>query len=176
VRKWGVEGLTHRRVATAAGVPLGSTTYHFSSSDDLLATAIELAALRNKEFWDLWAEQLPPGPDLAEELTKLLIEEFLSKARNRSIVQLELYLAAIRRPALRKLSMAWGKVVYDALLQHTDTDTARALSLMLDSLATESLIAGEAPSRRDCVTMFRRVLIGENARERAASTCRALSR
>jgi AcrR family transcriptional regulator len=36
----GVEGLTHGAVAAVAGIPLGSTTYHFASLDDLLAAAI----------------------------------------------------------------------------------------------------------------------------------------
>jgi len=158
VSKWGVEGLTHRGVAAAAGVPLGSMTYHFSSLEDLLAVAIELASSRNKEFWRRWSENLPSAPDLAKELTTLLVDVFSSKERNRSIVQVELYLAAMRRPALRAASVAWGKVVFDALIPHTDAQTARALSLMLDSLATESLVAGERPSRDDCLTMFRRVL------------------
>jgi TetR/AcrR family transcriptional regulator, regulator of biofilm formation and stress response len=160
VSKWGVEGLTHRRVAALAEVPLGSTTYHFSSSEDLLAVAIELAVARNTEFWHRWAENLPSPPDLAEELATLLVDVFSSRERHRTIVQLELYLAAMRRPALRPASVTWGKVVFNTLAQHTDASTARALSFMLDSLAIESLVAGEPPSRDESLAMFRRVLIG----------------
>lgn len=158
VSKWGVEGLTHRRVAAAAGVPLGSLTYHFSSLEDLLAVAIDLAASRNSEFWRRWSNSLPPGSDLAEALTTLLVDVFSSKERNRSIVQLELYLAAMRRPALRVASVAWGKVVFNALVRHTDAETARALSVMLDGLASESLVAGKPPLREDCLAIFRRVV------------------
>jgi DNA-binding transcriptional regulator YbjK len=168
VSKWGVEGLTHRRVASAAHVPLGSMTYHFSSLEDLLAVAIELAASRNREFWHRWSEKLPSAPDLAEELTTLLVEVFSDKERNRSIVQLELYLAAIRRPALRSISIAWGQVVFSALCQHTDAATARALSLMLDSLAIESLVSGEPPSRNDCHGMFGRVLASAKSKNCAS--------
>ena len=32
----GVAGTSHRRVAAAAGVPLGSMTYHFTGMDELL--------------------------------------------------------------------------------------------------------------------------------------------
>jgi len=156
VAKWGVEGLTHRKVAVAARVPLGSMTYHFSSIEDLLAVASELAAARNREFWRRWRECVPPRPDLVEELTSLLIEVFSTKERRRSIVQIELYLAAMRRPALRKISVAWGKVVCDALAHFTDPTTAHALSLMLDSLAIESLVSGEPPSRAKCLQMFSR--------------------
>lgn len=155
----GVEGLTHRKVAAAACVPLGSITYHFSSLEDLLEVAIELAASRNREFWRQWSKDMPASPDLPEELTTLLVEVFGDRERNRSIVQIELYLAAMRRPALRKISIAWGKVVIEALVQYTDAATARGLSLMLDSLAIESLVAGKPPSRGDCLAMFRRVML-----------------
>jgi DNA-binding transcriptional regulator YbjK len=158
VSKWGVEGLTHRRVAEKAGVPLGSITYHFSSLEDLLAVAIDLAADRNRAFWERWTQALPAKPDLAQELTTLLVEVFSTKERHRSIVQLELYLAALRRPALRATSAAWGKVISNALVKHTDGITARALALMLDSLAIEALISAQPPSRDEVVAMFRRIL------------------
>lgn len=159
----GVEGLTHRKVAAAAGVPLGSMTYHFSSLEDLLAVAIELAASRNREFWRRWSESLPSAPDLPRELTTQLVEVFSNKERNRSIVQIELYLAAMRRPALRRLSVAWGKVVVDALARHTDPTTAHALSLMLDALAIESLVSGQSPSHDHCLRMFRRAALKTNS-------------
>jgi len=157
VSKWGVEGLTHRRVAAAARVPLGSMTYHFKSLEDLLAVAIELAAARNTESWQQWSRNLPANADLPEQLTALLVDVFSSKERNRSVVQVELYLAAMRRPALRPASVAWGRVVFDALVKHTDPDTARALSLMLEGLSNESLVAGKPPPRAECLAMFRRV-------------------
>jgi len=168
VSKWGIEGLTHRRVAAAAAVPLGSMTYHFSSLEDLLAVAIELAASRNREFWQQWSKTLPACADLPEELTTLLVEVFSTKARHRSIVQLELYLAAMRRPALRAASVAWGKVVFQALCHHTDAGTARALSLMLEGLANESLVAARPPSREQCLAMFHRVWATRPARHASA--------
>ena len=44
VAERGVERVTHRAVAAAAEVPLGSTTYHFATLDDLLADALKVAA------------------------------------------------------------------------------------------------------------------------------------
>lgn len=41
IKTQGVRAVRHRAVATLAGVPLGSTTYHFSSIDDLLSSAFE---------------------------------------------------------------------------------------------------------------------------------------
>ncbi|HWU08014.1 MAG TPA: TetR family transcriptional regulator, partial [Streptomyces sp.] len=36
----GIGGLSHRTVAAEADVPLGSTTYHFASLDELLVAAL----------------------------------------------------------------------------------------------------------------------------------------
>ncbi|TYR32953.1 TetR/AcrR family transcriptional regulator, partial [Streptomyces parvus] len=36
----GIAGLSHRTVAAEADVPLGSTTYHFASLDELLVAAL----------------------------------------------------------------------------------------------------------------------------------------
>jgi len=41
IKTQGMRAVRHRAVATEAGVPLGSTTYHFSSIDDLISSAFE---------------------------------------------------------------------------------------------------------------------------------------
>ena len=43
IEREGVAGVTHRTVATEAGVPTTSTTYHFTSLDDLGAAIAEAA-------------------------------------------------------------------------------------------------------------------------------------
>src|SRR3954447_23533090 len=42
----GIDALSHRRVAEVAGVPLGSTTYDFTSREDMLAGPRALRARR----------------------------------------------------------------------------------------------------------------------------------
>ena len=41
IAEHGVAGTTHRLIAAAADVPLGSLTYHFSSLEDLRAQAFQ---------------------------------------------------------------------------------------------------------------------------------------
>ena len=76
----GVEGLTHRRVAAVAGIPLGSTTYHFATLDDLLAAAIaeakkarelkESAETAKKPFSE-WQKLMDEMISSAEDLSKV---------------------------------------------------------------------------------------------------------
>src|ERR1044072_7965352 len=45
----GFDAVRHRAVARRAGLPLASTTYYFSSLDDLIAKAVEHAGTREAE-------------------------------------------------------------------------------------------------------------------------------
>ena len=64
----GIAGLSHRTVAAEADVPLGSTTYHFKTLDELLVAALRQA---NEGFAKVIASRgglEDPGTDLAVEL------------------------------------------------------------------------------------------------------------
>lgn len=63
----GIAGLSHRSVAAEADVPLGSTTYHFETLDDLLVAALRQA---NEPYARGWAPRA--GEDLAGALARLL--------------------------------------------------------------------------------------------------------
>lgn len=60
----GFEAVRHRAVARRAGLPLASTTYYFSSLDDLIARAVEHIGMI--EVAQLVGEMSSPG--LAEQL------------------------------------------------------------------------------------------------------------
>lgn len=105
----GLRGLTHRAVDEAAALPPGSTSYYFRTRAALLdATVARLAEL------DLApAEQLPAGsapegavptPDSPAEVAGLLaamLNDSLTRHRDRTLARYELSLEATRRPALR---------------------------------------------------------------------------
>ncbi|WP_329387037.1 TetR family transcriptional regulator [Streptomyces sp. NBC_01351] len=129
----GIAGLSHRSVAAEADVPLGSTTYHFKTLDDLLVAALRQA---NEGFTPAPAL---PEPDLAGALARLL-GEFLSADRGRVELEYELYLAALRRPALRPVAAEWCESVVAALAPRTDPVTARALVAVMDGISLQVLL------------------------------------
>lgn len=68
----GIAGLSHRSAAAEADVPLGSTTYHFKTLDDLLVAALRQA---NEGFARALADSpalADPDADLARALARLL--------------------------------------------------------------------------------------------------------
>ncbi|MGW5849418.1 TetR/AcrR family transcriptional regulator [Streptomyces sp. NPDC055254] len=139
----GIAGLSHRSAAAEADVPLGSTTYHFKTLDDLLVAALRQA---NEGFAALMsASPAPADPmeDLATSLARLL-GEFLAADRGRVELEYELYLAALRRPALRPVAAEWCEAAAEALAGRTDPVTARALVAVMDGIGLQVLLT-DAP-------------------------------
>ena len=126
VGRKGIAGLSHRTVAAEADVPLGSTTYHFSSLDELLVAALREA---NEGFAAAVRDSgalADPDADVARELARLM-GEWLSGERTGVELEYELYLAALRRPALRPVAAECPEGIAEVLSRRTDPVTARAL-------------------------------------------------
>ncbi|MFI6050121.1 TetR/AcrR family transcriptional regulator [Streptomyces violascens] len=143
VAERGIAGLSHRTVAAEADVPLGSTTYHFTTLDELLVAALRQA---NEGFATAVRDCVrleDPGADLAVELARL-VGEWLTGDRGRAELEYELYLAALRRPALRPVAAEWTDSVAELLARHTDPVTARGLVAVMDGICLQSLLTGGA--------------------------------
>ncbi|MGW0532833.1 TetR/AcrR family transcriptional regulator [Streptomyces sp. NPDC003032] len=137
----GIAGLSHRSAAAEADVPLGSTTYHFKTLDELLVAALRLA---NEGFAKAVAASgafEDPAADLAEELARLL-GEWLGGERTGVELEYELYLAALRRPALRPVAAEWCQGLAGVLAPRTDPVTARALVALMDGVCLQVLLTG----------------------------------
>ncbi|MEU3982686.1 TetR family transcriptional regulator [Streptomyces sp. NPDC026672] len=136
----GIAGLSHRSVAAEADVPLGSTTYHFATLDDLLVAALRQA---NEGFATMLAERLPRDGDgdLAAELARVM-GEWLGGDRTGVELEYELYLAALRRPALRPVAAEWAQQTAAHLTPRTDPTTAHALLALLDGICLQVLLTG----------------------------------
>ncbi|MEV6184378.1 TetR family transcriptional regulator, partial [Streptomyces sp. NPDC052015] len=87
----GIAGLSHRSVAAEADVPLGSTTYHFKTLDDLMVAALRQA---NEGFAKVVAARghlEDPRADLAGDIAAL-IGDWLAGDRTGVELEYELYL------------------------------------------------------------------------------------
>ncbi|GLF98628.1 TetR/AcrR family transcriptional regulator [Streptomyces yaizuensis] len=139
VARDGIAGLSHRTAAAEADVPLGSTTYHFSSLDELLVAALR----RTNENIAATVGRSPalaqPGADVADVLARL-IGDWLTTGRARVELGYELYLAALRRPALRPVAAEWTEQVVAVLARHTGPADARALVAVVDGICLQTLL------------------------------------
>lgn len=106
----GPRGISHRRVASEAGVPLAATTYYFSSKDHLLQEALRLVAVRELEKLEERSAELgrafsTPGT-LGRALAAVLVDQ-VERERDSLLTKFDVYLESARRPPLRSASKRW---------------------------------------------------------------------
>jgi DNA-binding transcriptional regulator YbjK len=148
IERDGVAGVTHRTVATEAGVPTASTTYHFSSLDDLLiATLISCARDMATEVYWMIDRARSRGSRGAEEVAGLLAQA-LGPRRGRTMAEYELYLLAARKPELRPAARRWLDVL-TSMVRHDDEVAFRVFLAGIDGLLIQGLIDDEPPSAEE---------------------------
>jgi len=102
----GISAVTNRRVAAAAGVALGSLTYHFASQVDLLRESLLLfvgeEVAKQEEIAAELRRSHPSVEDVAVEVERIVEE---SGNRIQQLAEIELHLQAARDPALREASL-----------------------------------------------------------------------
>jgi DNA-binding transcriptional regulator YbjK len=116
----GVQGLTHRAVARAAGVSLAATTYHFDTKSDIVEEASRtlldgyLAAFRRL------ADRIAAAEETRftnlNDLIERIVLNVLGRERMRSLAWSELILHGGRSPSGRTLAQSWYEQL-DAIWQ-----------------------------------------------------------
>jgi DNA-binding transcriptional regulator YbjK len=102
----GFDAVRHRAVARRAGLPLASTTYYFSSLDDLIVKAVEHVGAREGEQLRQRVAGLSRRRRGAEATADLLVDLLVGEApdtriNEELISRYERYIACARQPALR---------------------------------------------------------------------------
>lgn len=139
----GLAGLTHRRVAEVADVPVGSTTYYFKDLDELREAALAEAARAAVDGLAQWSQELAETADLPTTLARLTAEYLADRDRYRALN--ELYTAAGHRPELRQLARQWSDGLIALLEPYTGRDRAEAIAVFIDGALLRALIT-DAPS------------------------------
>jgi DNA-binding transcriptional regulator YbjK len=101
----GVSAVTNRRVAGAAGVALGSLTYHFPSQVDLLRESLLLFVGEEVARQEAIAADLRSRDPSVEQVV-VEVERIVQESGDRiqELAEIELHLQAARDPALREAS------------------------------------------------------------------------
>ncbi|BDD96973.1 MULTISPECIES: TetR/AcrR family transcriptional regulator [Mycolicibacterium] len=104
----GFDAVRHRAVARRAGLPLASTTYYFSSLDDLIAKAVEYIGTQEAEQLTAGVAALSRRRRGAESTADVLVDLLLGESPERRgteelISRYERYIACARQPGLRDI-------------------------------------------------------------------------
>ncbi|MFE2045979.1 TetR/AcrR family transcriptional regulator [Streptomyces sp. NPDC059477] len=153
----GVAGVSHRKIASRAGVPLGSMTYHFTGIDELLFEAFQRFT---DHFVIVFGGCLAGAADReqAVEAVADLVHAMSAEDSQRDLVLTqELYTLAARRPAYRQLTHDWMRRSRVHLEKHFDADTARQLDALIEGLTLHRALAREPHDRAVTVEAIRRI-------------------
>ena len=162
VAEVGVAGVSHRRVATAADIPLGSMTYHFTGMDALLEEAFTAFA---DSVAARFEARLAPARTTAEArsaVVAFIAEDVFADPRELVLTQ-ELYTLAARRPDFRRITTAWMSRSRAALERHFDPETARILDALLEGLTLHRALDNQPRSTEEILTTVLRITTPEQA-------------
>jgi TetR/AcrR family transcriptional regulator, regulator of biofilm formation and stress response len=129
----GVAGTSHRRVAAAADVPLGSMTYHFHSMDELLHEAFTRLAEQGSAAFRSRLATARTVEDARAVVVELITAPTVGSSRD-LVLNYELYTLAARVPAFRQITRDWmarDRATFEA---HFDPVTARILNAIIEGL------------------------------------------
>lgn len=144
----GVSKLTHRAIAARAGVPLGSTTQHFASIDEIREAALQLLADEIDESlarMELYIDDVINNPDpLVDEFCQFLNDP---RALNADIA---LMTTGTTDPHLRELALRWTDRLIEMLARTLGHERATAIATYYDGV---TLHAGlhERPLTRETI-------------------------
>jgi DNA-binding transcriptional regulator YbjK len=151
----GMDAVTHRAVAAAAGVPSASTSYYFRSKDELIHDALRTLAERELERLKRRRDALGAGAadlDATTEALATWIEDQIANEAVALLAQYHLQLEAARHPEAREILEAWKEGTDDLAetamrsLGARDVRTAGILLVCaIDGLRLRLLASGHAP-------------------------------
>lgn len=156
VAEHGVAGTTHRKVAVAADVPLGSMTYHFEGMDELLRLAFErFSQVMSQRFEDRMAAATTRDEAL-DAVTAIISNDVFSDDRELVLTH-ELYTFAARRPEYRTLTRNWMAASRRALEQHFDPVTARLIDAAIEGLTIHQAFDPAPRTQLDVSAVVRQI-------------------
>lgn len=166
VAEVGAGAVTHRAVAARAGVPLSTTSYFFSSIDDLVTEALRQSAQgRVTDFDDAERVWVRSEGQPVEDMISGLVDQLMTVSTLSEGGQIEAYLAAGRQSELQKeVSVLLKRLISRSEWQLERGGSVRAgeASWALQELVDGAMLhrlAGIETDHRDRLTKGLRLLL-----------------
>jgi DNA-binding transcriptional regulator YbjK len=158
----GVAGTSHRKVAQAADVPLGSMTYHFSGMNDLLREAFSRFARTTSNAFE---ERMAAAhdADTAKQAVADTVTQVVFSNQRDLVLTHELYTLAARDPAFRDITNAWMARSRRTLEQYFEPVTARILDALIEGLTIHRALDNEPQETAIVTAAIERITAGSPA-------------
>lgn len=156
----GPAALTHRAVAKRAQVPLGSTTQHFTSIDELRETALRQLADEVETALDRLEpsiSQLRTDPEpFVAELHRFLCDQRSVRA------DLSLITTATTDPHLRELALRWFDRLTEMLAAQLGHDRALTFAIYFDGATVHAGLHERPLSKQTLVAAIQSLITDSN--------------
>lgn len=163
----GFDAVRHRAVAERAGLPLASTTYYFSSLDDLVAAAVEHDS--REELAAGWARLAELGDEhlSSDELIEAMLDLLLGPGSRDGgaepvLLRYERLVGSPRRPYLAPLMRELGQELHDLLAEffarsgmEIGRQRLQELIFLVDGAVVNALIESDPDPRGAARRMLR---------------------
>lgn len=159
----GVAGASHRRIAAAAGVPLGSMTYHFDGIGELLHEAFTRFSTAMSERFERRMAAASDPASARDAVVSIILDDVFASPRELVLTH-ELYTLAAREPAYRTLTAAWMARSRAALEGHFDPETARLLDALIEGLTIHRALDAERRGDAEVIEAVARMAGAERHR------------
>ncbi|MBJ7330763.1 MAG: TetR family transcriptional regulator [Solirubrobacteraceae bacterium] len=144
----GISGVTHRAVASEAGITPGLITYYFPTVDELLEGTLRSYVDADMERVAAAIQVLEDtGPQADRGAVLGAVFQAVAAEPSEQAAQFELYLESVRRPGLRDVACEslngyaeLGRIAFERLGSDRPEEASRALVAMLDGFAMHQLV------------------------------------
>lgn len=170
----GVHKATHRRIAAAAEVPLGSLTYYFDSLEDLLGQAfVRLVDLKSKQFRAAMEGAATPD-EATEAVVDLVCGSAYASPEDMNLI-FEMYAYAHHNPVVCAAAGEWVRRSRASLALHYRDEVCAAVNVVIEGWPMHRAFLGADPDRRIVAANVELLVNGLSARVRPAGAARPAS-
>jgi len=157
IARYGVAGVTHRRIAELASVPLGSMTYHFKNMDELLFLVFSRFAQRGADFVNSRMEKAESPDDAIEIFASLMTDSDWVNSQNMAVLY-EFYSLATRDPTYRQILTAWSASTRQCLERFFPPGAARAFDVCIEGILLQNFLnPGAGLPQEEIIALLRRI-------------------
>ncbi|MBF0721487.1 TetR/AcrR family transcriptional regulator [Sanguibacter inulinus] len=142
VAELGVAGISARRIAARADVPLGSMTYHFTDMDELLHEAFTRFSLSVATRFEARLVAATTVDEAKQAVATLVLDD-LAQSPRELVLTHELYTLAARDARYRSITREWMRRSRSALERHFTPDVSRQLDALIEGLTIHQALDTE---------------------------------
>lgn len=152
----GVHAVTHRKIASCAGVPLGSMTYYFTGMEPLLEEAFtRFTHEMSRQYRDFFSG-VTSQEAACDAIVTLILSSEVTTPHSMALMY-QLYAFMHRSEALKAVMQDWMQTSQSTLNQWFDPATARALDAFIEGMTLHFVTDRQPLSRNDLRAMVRRM-------------------